>query len=196
MKKVRTVKLKENTKLPIVIIIIAFVMALLSVLSIEITYNGLSVGFGSLASVISVLPLTVAVSTFMLIKTKKATFGEFPCYVISILIVLAFLLILVFKLASGFEFFAIMLCVLMVYPYIVAGLTVRGAMYNKMISIGFSSLLLLLSIIAVIAASVLLQGFSLTFLLLPLMYTELILEVMCFELMPIKRKPESYEGIL
>lgn len=194
MKKIRAVEFKNDKKLPLIIIGIAVFMLLVSVVSVDISAEGIRIGFNSLASVISVLPLTAGVGAFMLIKTKKAAFGEFPCYIISALIVLAFGALFIFKLLSGFEFLGIMVCVLMVYPYIVAGLTVRGSMYNRLVSIGFSALLLILSIIAVVVVSFLLGGFSLTFLILPLMYTELILNVLCFDLKPLKK--EKYDSIL
>lgn len=196
MKKVRAVELNENKKLPIIIIAIAAFMLILSVVSIDISLGGIAISFNSLASIISVMPLTISVSTFMIIKTKKPAFGEFPCYIIPVFIVMAFVLLFVFKLLSGFEFFAVMVCVLMVYPYIIAGLTVRGCMYNKLISIGFSALLLVISLIAVIAVSVLLGGFSLTYLILPLMYVELILNILCFDLKPVKKKKEEYESMV
>lgn len=196
MKKVRAVELNENKKLPIIIIAVAALMLIFSVVSIEISGSGISVGLSSLSSVISVLPLTIGVSTFMIIKTKKPAFGEFPCYIISVLVVMAFVLLFVFKVLEGFEFFAIMVCVLMIYPYIIAGLTVRGCMFNKLISIGFSALLLVISLIAVGAVTVLLSGFSFTYLILPLMYVELILNIMCFDLKPIKKKNEEYEKII
>lgn len=195
MKKVRTVELNDNKKLPVIIIVIAVLMLILSVVRIEIPSES-PLGFNSLASIISVLPLSIGVSAFMLIKTKKPAFSEFPCYIISVLIAMAFIILFVFKLLGGFEFLGIMVCILMIYPYIVAGLTVRGCMYNKLISIGFSALLLIISLIAVVAISVLLGGFSFTFLVLPLMYVELILNVMCFDLKPIKRKTEEYESII
>lgn len=196
MKKVRTVELNENKKLPIIIIAIAVLMLIFSVVRIDITSNGIAIGFSSLASVISVLPLTIGVSSFMIIKTKKPAFGEFPCYIISVLIVMAFVLLFIFKVLSGFDFLGIMVCVLMVYPYIIAGLTVRGCMYNKLISIGFSALLLVISLIAIVAVTVLLSGFSFTYLVLPLMYVELILNVMCFDLKPVKKQKEEYENII
>lgn len=196
MKKVRAVELSENKKLPIFIIAVAVFMLIFSVVRIDISPEGIALGFSSFASVISVLPLTIGVSAFMMIKTKKPAFGEFPCYIISVLIVMAFVLLFVLKVLKGFDFLGIMVCVLMVYPYIIAGLTVRGCMYNKAISIGFSALLLVISLIAIIAVTFLLSGFSFTYLVLPLMYVELILNILCFDLKPIKKKKEEYESIV
>lgn len=196
MKRVRAVELNENNKLPIVIIAIAALMLVLSVVSIYISPGGIAISFNNFASIISVMPLTIGVSTFMLIKTKKPAFGEFPCYIIPVFIVMAFVLLFIFRLLNGFEFFGIMVCVLLVYPYIIAGLTVRGCMYNKLIAIGFSALLLVISLVAIVAISILLGEFSLTYLILPLMYAELILNVMCFDLKPIKKNKEDFESIV
>lgn len=187
MKKVRAVEFGTNKKLTIAIIIIAALMLVLSVLSVDITADGIRIGFSSFASIISVLPLTIGVSTFMIIKTKKPAFGEFPCYIISVLIAMAFIILFVFRLLSGFEFLGIMVGVLLIYPYIIAGLTVRGCMYNKLFAFGFAGLLFVLSLIAVIAVTILIKGFSFTYLVLPLMYVELILNVMCFDLKPVKK---------
>lgn len=195
MKKVRVVELNENKKLPIIIIAVAVLMLVFSIVRIDITAKGISAGFSSFASVISVLPLTVGTSAFMLIKTKKPAFGEFPCYIISVFIVMAFVLLFFFKILSGFDILGFAVCILLVYPYIIAGLTVRGCMYNKVFALGFAGLLVVLSLISIIVVSVLI-GFSFTYLVLPLMYVELLLNLMCFDLKPIKKKKEEYEGII
>ncbi len=195
MRKIRAVELKENKKLTIIMIAIAMLMLIFSVVRIDITSQGIAIGFSSLASVISVIPLTIGTSAFMLMKTKKPAFGEFPCYIISVFIVMAFALLIFLKVLYGLEILGFALCILMFYPYIVAGLTVRGCIYNKVFALGFAGLLILLSLIGIIVASILV-GFSCTYLVLPLMYTELILNLMHFELKPLKKKKEEYESII
>ncbi len=190
MKKIKAVELKENKKLIIVMIAVAVLMLIFSVVRIDITAQGISIGFSSLASIISIIPLTIGTSAFMLMKTKKPAFGEFPCYIISVFIAMAFVLLFILKLLYGLEILGFALCILMVYPYIIAGLTVRGCMYNKFFAFGFAGLLILLSVIGIIVASILV-GFSFTYLVLPLMYTELLLNLMLFELKPIKKNIDN-----
>lgn len=190
MKKVRAVEFKENKMLLVAMIVIAVLMLILSVVRIDVIAGGISVGFSSLASIVSIIPLTLGTSAFMLIKTKKPAFGEFPCYIISGFIAVAFILLFVFRLLYGLEILAFAVCILMVYPFIVAGITVRGCMYNKMFALGFAGLLVVLSVIAVIIATVLV-GFTFTYLILPLMYTELMLNLMLFDLKPIKKNKDE-----
>ncbi|MBQ7809397.1 MAG: hypothetical protein IJ346_00325 [Clostridia bacterium] len=187
MRKIRAVELKENKKLTIIMIAIAVLMLIFSIVRIDITPQGIAIGFSSLASVISIIPLTIGTSAFMLMKTKKPAFGEFPCYIISVFIVMAFALLFFFKLLYGLEILGFALGILMIYPYIVAGLTVRGCIYNKVFAIGFAGLLIALSVIGIVVISVLI-GFSFTYLVLPLMYTELLLNLMHFELKPLKKE--------
>lgn len=190
MKKVRSVEFKDNKLLLIAMIAIAVLMLILSIVRIDIIYGGISIGFNSLASVISIIPLTMGTSAFMLIKTKKPAFGEFPCYIISGFIAVAFILLFVFRLLYGLEILAFAVCILMVYPYIIAGLTVRGCMYNKLFALGFAGLLVVLSVIGIIVATAI-AGFTFTYLILPLMYTELFLSLMLFDLKPIKKNKEE-----
>ncbi len=195
MKKIRAVELNENKKLPVVIIAIAVLMLVFSVIRIDITTEGIYFGFSSFASVISIIPLTVGTSAFMLIKTKKPAFGEFPCYIVSAFIIMAFVLLFFFKLLTGFEILGFAVCILLFYPYIIAGLTIRGCMYNKLFALGFAGLLTLLSLAGVIIISVLF-GFSSNYLVLPLMYVELLLSLMCFDLKPIKKKKDDDNSII
>lgn len=188
MKKIKNVELTEDRKIPFIIIGVAVFMLIFSVLSIDITAEGVKIGFSSLGSIISVLPLTIGVSTFMMLKTKKPAFCEFPCYIISAIIVMAFIVLLFFNLLDNFKFLGIMLCVLMAYPYIITGLTARGCVYNKMFALAFAGILLVISLFAVIAVTIVLGGFSFTYLVLPLMYAELILTTFCFNLKPINKK--------
>lgn len=190
MKKVRTAELKDNKKIIITMIALAALMLVFSIVRIEITTEGISVGFSVLASVISVIPLTIGTSLFMLNKTKKPAFCEFPCYIISVFIVMAFVLLFIFKFLYGLEILGFALCILMVYPYIIAGLTARGCMYNKVFAYGFAGLLVVLSIIGIIALAMLV-GFSFTYLIIPLMYTELFLTLTLFDLKPLKKTTDN-----
>lgn len=190
MKRVRAVELNNNQKLPVIIIALAVFMLIFSVVRIEITSEGFSAGFNSLASIISIVPLTIGTSAFMIIKTKKPAFGEFPCYIVSVFIVLAFALLFFFRLLYGLEILGFALCILMVYPYIVAGLTIRGCIYTKAFALGFTGLLILLSIIGIVVISILI-GFSATYLVLPLMYTALLLNLMCFDLKSLKKSTDN-----
>ncbi len=195
MKKIRAVELSDNKKLPIIIIGLAVLMLIFSIVRIDITSEGFGVGFSSFASIISIIPLTIGTSAFMIIKTKKPAFGEFPCYIVSVFIVLAFALLFFFKLLYGLEILGFALCILMVYPYIVAGLTVRGCIYTKAFALGFAGLLIFLSLAGIVVLSILI-GFSGTYLVLPLMYTALLLNLMCFDLKPIKKNKDNYESII
>ncbi len=188
MKKVRVAEFTGDKKLPIIMIVIAAFMLILSVVKVEISSLGLAVGLNNLASVVSVMPLTAGASAFMLIRTKKSAFGELPCYVISFFIAMAIFLLFLFKLVpEGFEVFGFALGILLIYPYIIAGITIRGCIYNRVFALGFAGLLAVISLIGVIIASVLIQGFMLSLLILPLMYVELVLNILCFELKPIKK---------
>ena len=195
MKKLKAVEFNGNVKLPVIMIAVAVLMLVFSIVRIDITAAGISIGFSSFASIISVLPLTIATSAFMLIKTKKTAFGEFPCYIITVLIVMAYILLSFLKILSGLGILGIAVCILLVYPYIVAGLTVRGCVYSKLFSLVFAGLLLVLSVIAVVAVSFII-GFSCTYLVLPLMYVELLLNLMCFDLKPLKKKKDEYESMI
>lgn len=188
MKKVRIAEFTGDKKLPLIMIVIAAFMLILSVVKVEISSLGLAVGLNNLASVVSVMPLTAGASAFMLIRTKKSAFGELPCYVISFFIAMAIFLLFLFKLVpQGFEVFGFALGILLIYPYIIAGITIRGCIYNRVFALGFAVLLAVISFIGVIIASVLIQGFMLSLLILPLMYVELVLNILCFELKPIKK---------
>ncbi len=196
MKKVRAVELNENSKLPVIIIAIAVLMLILSVVKLEFPVTDNSFGLNNIASIVSVLPLTAGVSAFMLMKTKKSAFGEFPCYIMAVLIVMAFIILYVLKLIpDGFEILGFALCILLAYPYIVAGLTIRGCVYNRVFALAFAGILLAISLVAVIAISVVISGFIMSLLILPLMYAVLMLNIMCFDLKPIKRSKEEYDGI-
>lgn len=195
MKKIKAVELKENKKLIITMIAIAVLMLIFSVVRIDFTPAGIAIGFSSLGSILSVIPLTIGTSAFMLIKTKKPAFGEFPCYIISVFLVMAFGVLWFLQLLQGLEILGIAVCILMFYPYIVAGLTVRGCMYTKVFSLGFAGLLVVLSVIGVVVISLFI-GFSCTYLILPLMYVELLLNLMLFELKPLKKKKDDYDSII
>lgn len=195
MKKVRNVTLKEDTKIPVIMIILAVVMLVFSIVKIEFPSER-PFGFSSMSSVLSVLPLTIGISAFMLIKTKKPAFCEFPCYIIGLFVALGFILLYFLNILKNLGFLGFAICILLIYPYIIAGLTARGCMYNKVFALGFAGLLLVLSVVAVIALTLLLGGFSCTYLILPLMYTELVLSTLCYDLSPIKKKKEEYDSIL
>lgn len=190
MRKVRNAVLTEDKKLPIIMIVIAVLMLIFSVVKIEFPSES-PFGFNSIGSIISVLPMTIGISAVMLIKTKKNAFGEFPCYIVSVIIAMGFIILFIFDLLDGLELLGFAIAILLIYPFIIAGLTVRGCMYNKAFALGFAGILLVLSIVAVIALTVLLSGFSFTYLVLPLLYVELILNLMCFKLEPVKRNRED-----
>lgn len=197
MKKVRNVEFNQNSKLPVIIIAIAVLMLVLSVVKLEFPITENSFGLNNIASIVSVLPLTAGVSAFMLIKTKKSAFGEFPCYIMAVLIVMAFIIMFILKLIpGGFEVLGLALCILLAYPYIVAGLTIRGCVYNRVFALAFAGILLAISLVAVIAISFVISGFITSLLILPLMYAVLMLNIMCFDLKPFKRNKEEYSSII
>ena len=194
MRKVRSVEFTGERKLPIIMIIIAAFMLILSVVKIEISSAGLAIGLNNLASVVSVMPLTAGASAFMLIRTKKTAFGELPCYVISFFIAMAIFLMFIFRLVpEGFEIFGFALGILLIYPYIVAGITVRGCIYNRVFAIGFAALLAVVALIGIVVVYFLIKGFMFSLLILPLMYVELVLNILCFELKPLKKPTETTE---
>ena len=201
MKKIKNAVFTENKKLIITIISVAVFMLLISIVNVEFDFSGyFSIGFSSLASFLSVIPLTIGISAVMLMKTKKNNFGELPSYIIAIIICMIFLLLYFFNFLSSLGVLAFAICVLLAYPYLVAGFTVRGCIYTRNFALAFAGILLALSIGALVVAMIFVANlgatFSLTYLVLPLMYVELILNILCFRLEPLKKKKTETESII
>ena len=52
---------------------------------------------------------------------------------------MAFIIMFILKLIpGGFEVLGLALCILLAYPYIVAGLTIRGCVYNRVFALAFA----------------------------------------------------------
>lgn len=198
MKIVRDAVLRDNKKLPISIIIISALMLLLSFIDFSIVFvNGEAVAsvkfFNSWLMMICVIPLTFGISTVMLMKTKKTVFSKLPSYIVCSIVVIAFVL---FFIASGEDNFVVnilgfAIAILLIYPFIIAVLTIEGRMYNRVFALIFAGILLVLTVAAAIALFVVLELISLSYFIPALVYVELILTVMSYEL-----KPKSKEKIL
>lgn len=198
MKIVRDAVLRDNKKLPISIIIISALMLLLSFIDFSIVFvNGEPVAsvefFNSWLMMICVIPLTFGISTAMLMKTKKTVFSKLPSYIVCSIVVIAFVL---FYIASGQDNLVVnilgfAIAILLIYPFIIAVLTIEGRMYNRVFALIFAGILLVLTVAAAIALFVVLELISLSYFIPALVYVELILTIMSYEL-----KPKSKEKIL
>lgn len=194
MKIVRNPVLREDKKMPVAMIITALVMLFLSLCNISLDFSAeapaLAISFmSSWALPASVIPVTWLICTVMLIKSKKTTFSKIPAYIICCLVLLA---VIIFFIAAGEKYFvykvlAFALAVLIVYPFIIATLTIEGRMYNRVFATVFSSILLVLCIIGAVAICIILKSIMLSVLIPALIYVELILNVLCYNLeKPIK----------
>lgn len=198
MKIVRDAVLRDNKKLPISIIIISALMLLLSFIDFSIVFvTGEPVAsvefFNSWLMMICVIPLTFGISTAMLMKTKKTVFSKLPSYIVCSIVVIAFVL---FYIASGQDNLVVnilgfAIAILLIYPFIIAVLTIEGRMYNRVFALIFAGILLVLTVAAAIALFVVLELISLSYFIPALVYVELILTIMSYEL-----KPKSKEKIL
>ncbi len=194
MKIVRNAVLKENKKIPIIMICISVVMLLLCFVNISVnfTYESPIVAietFNIWSSIISIFPLTWAICTALLLKTKKAVFSKMPSYVFCCVILIALIL---YYIAFGEEniVYTILLfavAILMVYPFIIATLTIEGRMYNRVFATIFSVLLMVLSIIGAVVLCIALETIMLSLIIPALVYLELTLTVFCYNLEKIKK---------
>ncbi|MBQ4568927.1 MAG: hypothetical protein IJA62_02525 [Ruminococcus sp.] len=198
MKIVRIPVLKKEKKLPVIMIIIAAFMFLISIFDITFVFKGgafalsiSTVGFWS--SILSIIPLSWGLCTGLLLKFKKANFAKIPAYITCALIGIGFAL---YMIVAGQKnpvtsILLFSLAVLLIYPFIISTLTLEGRLYNRVFATIFSSILLAICTIGAIVYFVLKGAITLTFLIPALMYVELLLIVLCFRLEKPQRKKEN-----
>ncbi len=195
--------LKEGKIITIVMLIISAFSLFISMfsLSLDFTESGpiVAFSFNKLASVISIIPLSYGVCTALLIKTRKSIFARIPAYIISCIIAVAFILYFIGAadgdVATIFILFTVV--ILLIYPFIIAVLTLEGRVVTNFFAVGISSVLIFLSTAAFIVISIYLKSITITFLLPALVYTELLLSVLCFRLEDLpKEKKENYQSII
>ncbi len=202
MRILKNVILKESKTIPITMLIISGFALFISVfnLSLDFTEAGpiIAFQFNKLASIISVLPLSYGVCTALLIKTRKNIFAKIPAYIISFIIAIAFILYFIGSvdgdIVTNFILFTVI--VLLIYPFIVAVLTLEGRVATNFFAIGISSVLILISTAAFIIISIYLKSITLTFTLPALIYTLLLLSVLSFRLENLPKEKSNYQSIL
>lgn len=197
MKILKDVIYREDKKLSITIILLSVLMLLLSLFDISIGFTGdipVSIRFGGLSSaILSIFPLSWGVSTIMLTKTKNIFFAKLPSYVICGTIVVLYALYIVItgnkNLVNNILFLSI--AVLIAYPFVIAVLTMEGRVYNRVFATVFSSILLVLCVAAFIIISIATKSIMFSLLIPILIYINLLLTVLCFDL----KRPEKKEEL-
>lgn len=189
MKIVRNPVLKTSKKPMTAMIIISIFMLLISVMDFSLIFDkgnvflNISV-MGSWTSLLSILPLSWGICTVLLLKTKKMVFSKMPGYIMCAMVVLAFILYYIIagqdNTVTNVLLFS--LAILLVYPIIIATLTIEGRLYNRVFATIFSVILVVLCFAGAIAASVILKWISLSFFVPALIYIELTLAVFCYNL--------------
>lgn len=203
MKIVRNAVLKKEKKIPVTMLIISILMLFLSICSISFDFSAetpfISISFMDIWAIpVSVIPITWAICTLMLLKTRKVMFSKFPAYILCCMILLALIILFI---AAGDKYFVykvlgFALAVLLVYPFIIATLTIEGRMYNRVFATIFSGILLVLSVIGAVAVCVILKSIMLSTLIPALVYTELILNVLCYDLEKINKTSEQKKNVV
>lgn len=195
MKIVRNPVLKSNKKTMIAMIVISVFMLVISVMDFSLIFDennnvflNISV-MGSWTSLLTILPLSWGICTILLLKTKKIVFSKMPGYIVCAMVVLAYILYYIIagqdNTVTNILLFSVV--ILLVYPIIIATLTIEGRLYNRVFATIFSIILVALSFAAAIVASVVLKWISLSFFIPTLIYIELTLAVFCYTLeKPIK----------
>ncbi len=194
MKIVRNAVLKESKKIPIIMICISVLILILCFVNINIDFSTdapiISIEtFNIWSSVISLFPLTWAICTALLIKTKKVIFSKMPSYIICSIVLLALIL---YYIASGngdvvSTILVFAVAVLLVYPFIIATLTIEGRMYNRVFATVFSVMLMTMCVIAAIVLCVVLKTIMVSVIIPALIYLELTLAVFCYDLEKINK---------
>ncbi|MGN0453258.1 MAG: hypothetical protein ACI4GZ_05595 [Ruminococcus sp.] len=194
MKIVRKAVLKEDKKLPIIMIAISVFMLLFSLvnISVDFTSDGVFLNIklmNNLFGAISVIPLSFGICTALVLKFKKVSFSKMPAYIFcfSVLLVLILYYIAYGEKDIVYSILAFAVAVLLVYPFIIAVLTLEGRLYNRVFAVAFSGILLALCSIGAIIVCVILNSIMLATLIPVLIYVELILTVLCYDL----KKPEK-----
>ncbi len=203
MKIVRTPKLSDNKKIPTLMLIVALIMLFLALCNITIDFATdtpvLAISFMNIWSLpISVIPVTWGICTAMLMKTKKVMFSKIPAYIFCCLILLAMIILFI---AAGDKYFVykvlgFALAILLVYPFIIATLTIEGRMYNRVFATIFSLILLVLCVVGAVLVSVALKSIMISTLIPALIYVELTLSVLCYDLEKLKKSPETKQNTI
>ena len=203
MKTVRNAVLKESKRIPVAMLIISVVMLLLSVCNICLDFGS---GFPVLtissmnvwAIAISVIPVTWGACSLMLMRTKKVLFSKMPSYIICGMVLMAMIILFI---AAGEKYFAYKIlgfavAILIVYPFVIATLTIEGRMYNRVFATIFSSILLVVSVAGAVAACVILKSVMISTLIPALIYIELILNVFCYNLEKPNKNNNKSESLI
>lgn len=203
MKIVRNAVLKENKRIPVAMLIISVVMLFLSVCNICLDFGTgspvLTISIMNVwALVISVIPVTWGACSLMLMRTKKVIFSKMPSYIICGMVLMAMIILFI---AAGEKYFVYKIlgfavAVLIVYPFVIATLTIEGRMYNRVFATIFSSILLALSIVGAVAVCIIMKSVIISTIIPALCYTELILNVFCYDLEKLKKNGEKKESLV
>lgn len=199
MRIVRNPVLRNDKKILISMIIIAVFMFILTVFDFSIIFTQGTVALGIstvgvLSSVLSVIPLSWGLCASLLLKTKKIMFAKMPAYIISALILIAYI---IYYIAAGEKnivtnILLFSIAVLMIYPFIISTLTLEGRLYNRVFATIFSAILIFLCTAGAIVYFVLKGAIMFSLLMPTLMYVELLLIVFCFRLeRPVKKEKEE-----
>lgn len=202
MKIVRNPVMSENKKPFIAMIIIAVVMLILPFTDFSVYFTAHGTEFsphptGVLTAVLTIIPITWITSVMLLMKTKKISFAKMPAYVICAILALGYIILFI---AVGdnasIKFIGFSVVVLMIYPFIIATLTLEGRMYNRVFATLFTSILIAIAVIGTIVLSVVFAEIRLILLFPTLTYTELLILVLAFKLdKPQKAKKEQENKI-
>lgn len=198
MRKIRNAVFAENKGLNIAILSISGFMLLISLFSLSFVFADdvpyVELKFNELASLISVCPLSFGVSTVLLMKTKKHIFAKLPSYIVCTIIAVAYV---IYFISLGDDIvtgvMGLVFVAFIVYPFIVAVLTIEGRVYNRVFATAFSGLLIFISLAAFVVLSIYLKTIMLSLLLPALIYLQLLLTVLSFRLEPIKKQTEQTE---
>lgn len=203
MRIVRNAVLREEKGIQISMLIISLVMLLISFCNITLDFNGeapaLTVSLFDIWSLpVSVIPITWAICIVMLMKTKKVMFSKLPAYIFCCMILLG-LIILFIALSEKYLVYKVLgfaVGVLLIYPFVIATLTIEGRMYNRVFATIFSSVLLAVSVAGAVAVCIALKAIILSAIIPSLIYVELILNVLCYNLEKIKKSDIKKENII
>lgn len=198
MKKIRIAEFKNSKYINISMLIIAGFTFILSILDFSVFFVNGQVGvrlktIGFLSSALAIIPITWAACLLLTIKTKKNNFSRIPCYIMSALIGIAFIL---YYIVYGQEYqvrniLLFSVAVLAIYPFIIATLTLEGRLYNKVFSVIFSSILLVLSLVGAVVFFIYDASISLSFLIPALTYAELLLMLLNYDLLKPKKNNQT-----
>lgn len=203
MKIVRNAVLREEKNIPVSMLIISAVALLLSFCNISLDFNGeapaLMISFMDIwAMPVSVIPITWAICIIMLMKTKKVMFSKLPAYIFCCMVALGMLLLFI-ALSEKYLVYKVLafaVGILLIYPFVIATLTIEGRMYNRVFATLFSSILLLVSLAGAVAVCIALKTIILSTLIPALIYVLLILNVLCYNLEKIKKSDVQKQNII